>query len=254
MHYQQSGVLKRRAQSAKCETNLPFGEKQKTGRFPEKRPVLTSYIYILYFLQLCFALRHKLAEGVTIDDVGDNSRDYVRDKLCPDDTVEAEEVIHNEEERNIYDTLTERGEDKRLLSHTHSLEAEGDLQVKEHKGYGETEYTKEVGGHCHGFGVAVEHGTDICSEQLEQQDADSRKDHRRSSRNSRKITHTLMVARGKVIRHEGHHTLTETEADVHRKHIYFLRYTDCGDRHVTVEVAVARRKVIDNDIRHAGEE
>lgn len=180
--------------------------------------------------------------------IGDYSRDNIRDKLCPYDTVKAEEMIHNEKQGYIYYSLTERGEDKRLLSHTHCLEAEGDLQIKEHKWYGKAENTQKVGRHCYGFRVSVKYSADLRCEKLEQEYTRTCKHHSGGSGHSGELAHTLVVARGEVVCNEGHHTLAKTEAHVHRKHIDLLCNTDSRDRHVTVQGAVAGREVVDNDV------
>ena len=104
---------------------------------------------------------HKLAEGVMIERIGNNSGDDIRNQLCPHDAVEAEEVIHQEEKRNVYHALTKRGQNQGFLAHTHSLEGEGDLQIEEHKGYGKAEYAKEVGRHLHSLRVTVECACDL---------------------------------------------------------------------------------------------
>lgn len=252
MHYKQKTRKKIVDISHKCIRNSPRFEialTKKWSIFLRKHSILTIFIYILsYFCGLsgdffCRGLviivRHKLTEAVAVNRVGYYSGNDIRDKLCPHDAVETEQSIHHEEQRNIYHTLTEGGEDKRLLSHTHSLEAEGDLQVKEHKGHRQTEYAEEVGRHCDRLLVAVKDGADVGCQQLENKDASRGKDHCGISCHAGEGAHTLVIARGEVISYERHHTLAETKADVHRQHIDLFRNADRRNGYVAVEIGVA---------------
>ena len=183
-----------------------------------------------------------------IERIGNNSGDDIRNQLCPHDAVETEEAIHQEEKRNIYHALTKGGQDQGFLAHTHGLEGEGDLQIKEHQRNCEAEDTKEVGRHGYGLLVAVKYTCNLGCEELEEQYACACENESRISCGTCDGTHSLMVARGEVVGNEGHHTLAEAEANVHGKHIDLLRNTDCRHGHVTVKGAVSRRQVIDHDI------
>ena len=102
-----------------------------------------------------------------IERIGNNSGDDIGNQLCPYDAVEAEEVIHQEEKRNIYHALTKRGQNQGFLTHTHRLEGEGNLQVKEHQRNRKAEDAKEVGRHGYGLLVAVEDTCNLGCEELE---------------------------------------------------------------------------------------
>ena len=116
-----------------------------------------------------------------VDNVGYYCGNDVRDYLRPHDAVEGENRVHYEQQRDIYHSLTQRGEDQRLLAHSHCLEGEAYLHVEDHKRNRKTKDAKEVGSHRNGIRI-TEKIDDLGRKELEQDNTEARKAHSRNSR------------------------------------------------------------------------
>ena len=170
--------------------------------------------------------------------------------MRPDDAGHAEEVIEEEEQRDVHAQLPDGGEGQRDAALAEGLHIVYHMEAEEHHDRREAARPEIDRAEGDGLLVVDERAHDLRREGPVERDAHRRHGQPGAAGDAEKGQHPLPVAGGKIVRDERHHGQADAHADVQRQALDLQNDAHCGQ----LDVAVAGGELVDDDVRQVVEQ